>query len=347
VVKRLADSDARVRLRAAQGLIVAQHKEAVPVLVDLLASAPEAIAWRAEELLFRVAGELAPSIAAGDGSREARQKQRDGWAEWWRDHAAKVDLARVSQEPPHLGLTVVAQKYANEVWECDRAGKRRWTITNLDGPVDAQVLPGNRVLIAESGSSRVTERDLSGKVLWEKSLSYSPVVCQRLPNGNTFVATSSLVMEFAPDGTEVYSHSLRTSGFGRGSYGVNAAHKLPNGHILAITRRGVVYEVEAATGKILKTTSVGGTMMTSVEGLPGGRMLVVYHSEGKVVEFDANRKNIWQCDVEGAYHATRLPNGHTLISCQTGCRVVEVNRDGKIVWEQSTGENPPWRVHQR
>src|SRR5262249_13757443 len=71
----------------------------------------------------------------------------------------------------------------------DRNGQPQWQIENLDYPVDFQLLPGNRVLIAEYYSNRVTERDLTGKILWEASnLPRGPINVQRLPNGNTFIA---------------------------------------------------------------------------------------------------------------------------------------------------------------
>src|SRR5262249_31381804 len=51
VEKLLADPDAKVRLRAAQGLTTARRKSAVPVLISLLAEPAAAVAWQAEELL--------------------------------------------------------------------------------------------------------------------------------------------------------------------------------------------------------------------------------------------------------------------------------------------------------
>src|SRR6202011_3041700 len=107
-----------------------------------------------------------------------------------------------------LGLTLSIEFNTGRVWECGRDGKPRWEVTNLAGPMEAQVLPGSRVLIAESRGHTVTERDFKGNVLWEKKLGADPTGCQRLPNGNTFVSTYSSVMEFGRDGKEVYSFKL-------------------------------------------------------------------------------------------------------------------------------------------
>src|SRR5262249_49853010 len=54
VKKLLADKEAIVRLRAAQGLLAAHEKDAVPVLIDLLAGQPTDIVWQVEDLLLRI-----------------------------------------------------------------------------------------------------------------------------------------------------------------------------------------------------------------------------------------------------------------------------------------------------
>jgi HEAT repeat protein len=339
----LKDTSAKVRFRAAQALIAAHEKEAVAALVDLLPSAPDDLAWQAEEILFRLAGEQAPQISSGDGSAPARQKQRDAWAAWWREHANTTDLARLEQEEPYLGLTVIAQMNTGKVWEIGRDGKPRWTLDKLQGPIDAQVLRGERVLVAEYQGSRVTERDFQGHVLWEKTLTSNPLVCQRMPNGNTFIATYDKVLEVTRDGREVYSHHPRG---GAGVARIYGAQKLRNGHIVTVTLDGSVHEMDAATGKDVKSFTIGVPGCYGIEGLPSGRYLVANYNQGQVLELSPEGKILWECKVAGAYHATRLANGNTLVSSHSGQRVVEVNREGQTVWEQPAGNNV-WRVHRR
>ena len=69
----------------------------------------------------------------------------------------------------------------------DRTGQVRWQMDQLDHPIDFQLLPGDRVLIAEYYGNRVTERDFRGKILWEVNLPGFPINVQRLANGNTFI----------------------------------------------------------------------------------------------------------------------------------------------------------------
>jgi HEAT repeat protein len=340
----LGDPDAKVRLRAAQGLLAAQDTTAVPVLVALLAEAPPPLTTQVEELLCRLAGDQAPRVSVGRGSLESRQKCRDAWALWWRDQGSQRPLPVLEQVEPHLGLTLLAEMDSNKVWEFGSDGKPRWKLENLQGPIDAQVLPGGHVLIAEFQGQRVTERDLQGNVLWEKRIpNGNPIVCQRLPNGNTVIATHDRLFEVGRDGQEVYSHQRG----GQDAF-VFGAQKLRNGHIVCISNQGFVQELDAATGKEIKQLRQGNHNggWCSVESLPGGHFLLALLSSGKVLELDAAGNTTWECTVPGACHATRLPNGHTLVASMMTRRVVEVDRDGKTVSELTTSGRP-WRVHRR
>jgi hypothetical protein len=336
----LADADGRVRLRAAQALLVAGDKSAVPALIALLGDVPANLSWKAEELLYRIAGEQAPPASMGDGSVEARQRYRDAWAAWWRDQGQHADLRYLEDGPQHLGLTLVAEMDSNKVWEFGPDGKPRWRIEHLTGPMDAQVLPGGRVLIAEYQGRRVTERDLQGNILWSKRLNGSPIACQRLPNGNTFIATHNAFVEITRDGKEIpVRNPLALFLF--------SAQKLTNGHIVCMANPGVLHDIDA-DGKVVKTIRVGKNNggWCGIEALPGGRFLITLFGSGQVLEVDGSGKKLWECVVSGACHATRLPNGHTLVASMMNHRIVEVDRDGKTVKETPT-DGRPWRVHQR
>src|SRR5262249_44458139 len=63
VRKLLTDASPAVRLRAAQGLLAARDKSAVPALIRLVGELPLASLWRIEEVLNRLAGEQAPADA--------------------------------------------------------------------------------------------------------------------------------------------------------------------------------------------------------------------------------------------------------------------------------------------
>ncbi len=344
VHKSLTDPDARVRLWAAQGLLAGRDRQAVPTLVALLSDAPPSLAWRAEDLLCRLAAERAPPVSLG-GNNTERRKCRDAWAAWWRDHQASVDLSRVNLESRLLGLTlfVAYDGYSGggRIWEAGPDGKERWRIDNIQGCIDAQVLPGNRVLIAEHSGQRVTERNFKGEILWQHRVNNSPVSCQRLPNGNTFIGTYNEVLEVTRDGHEVYRYPCaHGSSF--------CAQKLRNGHIVYITMNGAqLVELDNAR-KEVRTVNVGAAVgWATVEALPTGGFLVAQGNSSKVIELDAGGKIVWECNsVPSPNAATRLPNGNTLICSNNERHVMEVNRAGKVVWQVKL-EGRPFRVRRR
>jgi hypothetical protein len=364
----LADGDPKVRLRTAQGVLARRDKAAVPVLIALLADTPVEISFQAEDLLHRIADSRRFALArdsnpapTSDGSddplyrsiserglaalgpgadvSQVQRSYRDAWNAWWDKNSAGVDLSQVESGVEILGLTLIVQMDTKKVWECGRDGRPRWSIEDLQGPIDAQVLPGGRVLIAEFQGHLVSERDMNGRILWSKSVR-NPVVCQRLPNGNTFIASYATLQEVGPDGKVVYSHSPS------GGTPIYGAQKLRNGRIIYVTLQGKLEEIESATGRVTKSIQMDTNNCYSVEAVPGGRFLVTGYQQNRVAEVDATGKTVWQCAVPGAYHATRLPNGNTLVSSHQSRKVVEVNHQGEIVW-QITTEGSVWRVHRR
>jgi hypothetical protein len=346
VADLLTDPDGRVRLRSAQGLIAARDKRGVTGLIGLLRDAPPLVAWQAEDMLYRLAGDQAPAASGKPGDNAERQKRQEAWTAWWREHEATTDLARLDVEQRLLGLTLFVAydgfPGGGRIWESGADGKARWMIDkDLSGPIDAHILPGNRILIAEHQANRVTERNFKGDILWQHRVNTSPVSCQRLPNGNTFIGTYNEVLEVTRDNKVVYAYPItRGSSF--------CAEKLRNGHIIYVTMNGgVVYELDAK-GKEVRSINVGQAVgWATVEQLPGGGFLVAQGNGSKVVEFDAAGKQVWECaSVSSPNAATRLPNGNTLVCSNNEKHVMEVNRAGKVLWKQNL-EGRPFRVRRR
>jgi hypothetical protein len=336
VRKLLADREPRVRYRAALGLLVGRDRTAVPALVELLNDAPADLAWQAEETLRRLAGDKSPAPSLGDGSAAARRQCHDTWAAWWKADGGKVDLARLTQTERLLGLTLGIEYNTGRVWECGLDGKLRWELAGLAGPMEAQVLPGGRVLLVESNNNTLSERDFKGKVLWEKKLRWSPSGCQRLRNGHTFVSHHGGALELDREGKKVYEFNLPDGGS-------NAIWKHRNGHVIYAHDNEIV-EVDT-TGKKVRTVPLPPhSMYVGIQDLPGDRFMVANSSSGRVLEVDAKGKILWEANVPGACGVSRLPNGHTLVS--TAQRVVELDRAGKKVWEKRR-DGYVRRVHRR
>jgi hypothetical protein len=343
VRKLLGDPQPRVRLQAAEGLLRSGDKEAVPGLIALLGEAPLPVVWPAEDLLCRIAGDTAPHAWIRTGSDAERRAVQGAWTDWWRQQGDRADLAKLDAERHLLGLTLVCacdgyNQSKGKVWEVGPDGKPRWEINNANYPVDAQWLPGNRVLIAEQSGSKVTERDLTGKVLWEYAVRDSLVACQRLGNGNTFLATYTQLLEITPDGKSVFSHAPNGTT-------VYAAQKIGAGRFAYLGSDGMLVELDNA-GKVLKRLKLepAPTGLVKFAALPGGRYLV--GRAEKVVELDDTGKVLWECAFANANSVTRLANGNTLACSFPQRKVAEIDRAGKLVWQMPL-EGGPLRASRR
>jgi HEAT repeat protein len=343
VRKLLTDADSEVRLRAALGLATLREKDAVPVLIALLAELPIDQAYDAEDYLSRIAGDKAPAVPLSPDAA-VRAKARDAWSAWWKDNADKVDLAATSTGERSLGFLLVVEQYnaqirSGRVMEVDRAGKTRWEITGLQGPLGAQVLPGEHVLIAEQNINQVTERDLTGKIVWQKQIN-QPFHVQRMRNGHTFIAGRNVILELDRDGKEIINQP-------RFNDTILAAAKLRDGQIAVVTYQGLYYRLDA-TGKEVKSVRmpfVNNGLFGEV--LPNDHVIISNQGIGKVTEYDADGKVVWEAQVVSPGTPTRLSNGNTLVPMINNNRMIELDRSGKVVNEHKDLPYRAWRVTRR
>jgi HEAT repeat protein len=325
VRNRLRDADPTVRLRAAVALAIQQEKDAIPVLIALLGELPLGQAREAEGVLHRLGG---------------KQKCLDAWTDWWKQNADRADLARLQRSNRLLGYTILARwnyrDNINEIVEIGLGGEVRWKIENLGYSFDFQILPNNRLLIAENNKNVVTERTFKGDILWEYKITH-PHNCQRLPNGNTFIATGSELIELDRQSNIVYKISFSNM----------SACKLTDGRILAIPSSGNATWLDA-TGKQLKTVQIttGVSSYGCLEALPRGGALLCLYNDNKVVEFDAEGKTRWEAKLPNPFMAVRLPNGNTMVTSQSAKSAVEVDAVGNEVWAHRP-DMAIWRARRR
>lgn len=71
---------------------------------------------------------------------------------------------------------------------------------------------------------------------------------------------------------------------------------------------------------------------------------LVANLAGKVVEYDATGKEIWQVTAPAAWAAVRLKNGNTLISGDAKGFAREVNPKGETVWEFTQADVPNIKI---
>lgn len=337
----LHDPDATVRLAVAQTLTEMKDRSAVPALIALFGDVPAKRLWHAEEMLRRLAGRDSPEITIGE-DKETAQKCREAWEAWWRKHGATVELARLDETPRLLGYTLIVQmdgrRGGGQV--CEIAGpdnKQRWRIDGLSMPMDAQVLPGNRVLIAEYQGMRVTERNLKGDILWERAVNL-PINVQRLANGSTFIATQQQLIEVDSTGKETAIGNPTGMNF-------MAARKLRDGGYGCVTGDSMYMHLDAK-GKQIKTFPIGQASFAVLDVLPNGHVLVPQTNEQKVVEFDEDGKSVWEAKVVMPGSVSRLPNGHTLVASQATQTIQELDHTGSKVWEYR-GDGRVWQAKRR
>lgn len=328
----LKDKDAAVRLRVALALVITGERQAVAVLIDLLPEVSDDQIGQIEDILTQLAGDAAPETPWGTEGSD-KKKCRDLWAAWWKANGEQIELTRLTARPWY-GYTLLCDSGRNRVYEIDRNGKERWGIEGVPFPVDAWVVGGNRVLIAEYGGRKISERDLQGKILWTKPTQGQPVNVQRLPNGHTFIATLTQIVEVDRAGKEVYT--IRNIGGG-----ITAAYKARDGRIVCLAHNGGQCLFLDASGKILKqfASNRDGTWTSGIDLLANGHILITQPNRSKVSEYDRNGKRIVEVDAPLATTATALPNGHFLVASSAGHRAFEVDREGKVVWEHKSGGN--------
>jgi hypothetical protein len=336
----LLDSDQRVRMQVAMALAGAGEKDAVPVLIELLGRLPLAQAYLAQDFLFRIAGDYAPASPLVPSASE-REKCKAAWGSWWRAHSSRIDLGRLNEKPRLLGHTMLVLLDLGKIVERDAQGNQRWEVEGFQLPLDAQLLPGNRLLVAEHGGNRVTERNLKGEILWQKQVP-QPLMAQRLPTGNTFICTRTEMLEVDRAGKEVRNWASPN--------GANMARatRLPDGDIACITIDDLnsQYYRLSPSGKQKHTFIVNiSTSGGRIDVQPNGHILVPEMVYNRVLEYDREGKVVWMARVRQPVAAVRLANGNTLVTTYSQNRAVELDERGEEVAEltATTRVTRAWR----
>jgi hypothetical protein len=332
VRKLLQDPEGTVRLSVARELAGAGDRQAVPVLIDLLVQLPVEEAEQAEELLYLLAGSHAPSMPLGHDSI-AQQKCRDAWRLWWRVHGERVEMAALKDHERQVGYTLLVLLHDNRVVEWDRDGKLRWQINGLAAPLDAEVLPGRRVLIAEHDAKRVTERNLQGEILWEKKLPEPPIHALRLPDGRTFIATRKQLLEVdRTSGQEIVRYQSDNSS-------IITARRFRDGRIGCI-EKGFYFELSVTGEELRRFAAPPGVFTTNaLTLLPNGHLFIASYGGGTVQEYNRTGQVVWEIKVGRPLCALRLPGGHTLVSSQDMV-LVEFDRLGKEIARREAPGHP-------
>jgi hypothetical protein len=337
------ESDPEVKLLVALALVNdARNKEVVPEVIRLMADVPTERGWRAEELLWRLAGEDGPGVSIG-ADKASREKARDEWKKWWDANEKKVDLAKLDQESSY-GLTIVCEASPRgglgRVVALGGDGKERWKVSGLNWPTDAVPLSGKKVLIAEHNRNRIVEREIDGKEMWSENVT-QPVNVGRLPNGTTWAVGRNQIIEWERGDK---SNKKQTFTFIRNEYDICGGTRTKTGEYILLTQNQQLLKVNRK-GEIVKAHSVGGNGVNyyaTVELTPTGKALCTLMNS--ITEFDIESgKAGWTANFQFATSAVRLKNGNTLVASQNMGRVVELDKDGKQTKFQISGTDANFR----
>jgi len=238
-----------------------------------------------------------------------------------------------------VGYVVSNGRVGIPIRELDLSGKvvREWTTRS--GCFGIEVLANGNLLLGSIG--KVEEVDREGKVVWE--LPASVVLSQardvsRLGNGNTLVAecsASGRVIEFTPEGAEVWSHKCVQP---------LSVQRLRNGNtLIGSVARGV------RGGRVIEVSPAGEVVWENkglrhpfhVRRLANGTTLVADYRPGKVIEVDRDGEVVWEHKCSDPVGAERLPDGRTLVSRSSYGRgaIILVSPDGKaeVLYQGSNG----------
>ncbi|HEX3150495.1 MAG TPA: PQQ-binding-like beta-propeller repeat protein [Gemmataceae bacterium] len=229
-------------------------------------------------------------------------------------------------------------------------------------PVHADEQSAYRVLAADRGHVAIV--NAKGDVEWEVPNKHEVHDVSLLANGNILMPTSpNTVVEMSPEKKIVWQYEAKQKAGYKGRIEIHAVQRLDNGNtMVAESGNARIVEVDK-DGKIvvdipLEVEHPNAHRDTRMaRKLANGNYLVCHEADGKVREYDAKGKVVWtyKLDLGGrpaapghgpeghgteVYGAVRLANGNTLIACGNGNRVIEVNVDGKIVWELKQDELP-------
>jgi|694.fasta_scaffold68175_2 HEAT repeat protein len=324
----LSDSSVRVRFEVARESIKNQNKSAIPTLIELMTKVPAEKAEAIDQTLRAIAKEKSPE------SKNDSKADAAAWNTWWQKEGTQLVLTPGLKNHEALKNFLVVESFNQEkksgrVFLVTPSGKTLWEIANLSNPTDALLLPNNKILITEQGANRITERDTKGNISWEKSVT-NPFHSQRLLNGNIFIASRNKIVEVGRNGNEIFSFSY------------------PNETILAACKtRTNEYALLSYNGVFLKLDSKGNEVSKSRIpfptnfGINGGaitqndRVLVSIPTLNKIMEFNFSGQSTWESTITMPGIPTKLPNGNVVAPSLNGSKIVEIQMDGKIIYESA------------
>lgn len=232
-------------------------------------------------------------------------------------------------------------------WEHGTRGSSGNQPNQLFAPRHASRQGTGNTLVVDTFNFRVIEVSPANQLLWEYTGLIEPADATRLANGHILITDeqshSVLEVDYATRAV-VWRYGTGTPGGSHNQLnGPAAARELPGGTIIIVDAGNHrLIEVDRQQNILWQygTTGVSGSGPDrlsgpgSVQVLPGNRLLVADTGNNQVVEIDrVTTAVVWRYSglnlPRGAF---RLRGGNTLIADTLDHRLLEVTRDGRLVW---------------
>jgi len=143
----------------------------------------------------------------------------------------------------------------------------------------------------------------------------------------------------APAGTEVHSAQ---------PIGLDQVLLVQNGlppKLMVIDKKTGEIEIEHALPAVSFTNQrTVHPQFRRIRMTAAGTFLVPFLKMGQVVEYNRDMKEVWRYEISMPWDAVRLHNGNTLITAEHDRTVVEVDPQGKTVWQFTPADLPPGLV---
>ncbi|MEI7853160.1 MAG: hypothetical protein WCJ06_05590 [Planctomycetota bacterium] len=246
--------------------------------------------------------------------------------------------------------------FGAETFVVDSEGKISWQIPKSSR--DGWLLPNGNALLAVSKGKEypggaVLEITKEGKTVFEFKGTQSEVnTVMPLDNGNIMfteagpkprlveVSREGKIIVDMPIQAQTKDHHLQT----------RMARKLPNGNYLIPQLLDKVVREYSPDGKIVWEVKTPNWPFTAIR-LPDGNTLINCTLGNLVIEVDPKGQTVWSLSnddlpgkpINDACGGHRLPNGNTVITSHHAkaneTKLIEVNRDKKIVWTYTNSKN--------
>lgn len=177
-----------------------------------------------------------------------------------------------------------------------------------------------------------------------------PCGVERLPNGNTLITDAGYWSGLGSEILEVDNIGKIVWHYSNGLVFAHSAKVLKNGNILiSDTWNDRVLEIDTKGNVVRSSEEWGGgsgrlsdgshlRYPNDAEETEEGKILISDRNNNRMIEVDREGNIVWLYDkLKHCHDADRLPNGNTLVASSDENRILEIDSEGKIVWSYGDG----------